>query len=134
MKRLTIAQIKYAEERVNDLLNQLRDKELKAVPETKVLTYSEEEKLRMIHRGKATLINDGRAFYTSSPTAFYTYPENAAMRQNRQIREEEARQRGEIINRYNAEKRRIMDQLVLGDSEAAMVMIEALQLRLAADT
>lgn len=130
--RLTKLQITHLTNRIKTLSDQLKHKELtKLGKRPEALEHSEKEKMALISSGKAKLDpNMRRRQYTDSPAIFFSYPETAAqIRRKKEVAAYDTKV-DQLRARYAADEQRMIDEAVLGDSVAAMAMLQALQARL----
>lgn len=129
MRRLTITQINHLTTRIDEALNKLIVKEKLAIGKCPDFPgYSESDKIRMIRSGRAVLPKNFPDHYNHL-TNFFNYPENAAQRAAKIRIAAWSKKSTAIQEKYAAEKKRLVDMIVLGDSDEAMNVLRALELR-----
>ena len=134
MRRLTNLQIEHLIDRINTVLGNLTQIEIdKLGPEPRVPTYLDSEKLDLIRRGKAKLKdganNESRSYV--SLCSYFNFPQTAAMVKATNQRERWQERAKKIREMYAAEKTRLRDEAILGDSTEALQMLQAVERRLA---
>lgn len=131
MRRLTKTQIEHFEQRITQIIEDLIKKEMKQLgPRPKGHKYSDAEKLQLIRAGKAKL----KAELDSNPYGYlinhYTYPESAQMRKANMKVKEHDQKYAEIREKYAKQKVTMMDEVILGDSDKAMQVLQQLEQQL----
>lgn len=133
MRRLTNLQIEHLTSRIETTLNELAKREVAKLgkPPT-VPTYTDSEKLAMIRSGKAKLREDETDdhYYRKPLSDYFVFPETAPMKRARIAREHYDEAVKAIRAHHEADKERLRDQAILGDSTEALQMLQALELRL----
>ena len=132
MRRLTNLQIEHLTTRIENVLNELAAKEIaKLGKEPQLITYTDSEKLALIRMGKAKLRedSDNESRYKSL-CSYFIFPETAPMKRARISRERYDEAVKTTNARYWADKQRLRDQAILGDSTEALQMLQALELKL----
>lgn len=130
MQRLTKTQIEHFTTRVDELLSARAQAEKKLLgKKPKLLPYTFEQMTDLIRRGKAKLKPDVSQ-HTYLTTSF-TYPESPQQKRAKMLRDRWDVQAAAIDKAIEAEKTRIIDQAILGDSETALQALTTLELKLA---
>ena len=133
MRRLTNLQIEHLTSRIESVLNELADKEIAKLGKMpQLITYTDTEKLHMIRSGKAKLREDAtnEGHYRKELSSYFLFPETAPMKKARIAYEHYDETAKAIRTRYKADKQRLRDQAILGDSTEALQMLQALELKL----
>lgn len=133
MRRLTKLQIDHLTFRINIVLNELAAKEVAKLGKMpQLVTYTDSEKLALIRSGKAKLREDvgTESYHRSAVWGFFVFPETAPMKKARIAHERYIEAVEAIRARYEADKQRLRDQAILGDSTEALQMLQALELKL----
>ncbi len=133
MRRLTNLQIEHLTSRIDNVLSELAAKEIVKLGKLPVVpTYTDSEKLSMIRSGKAKLREDAtnESHYHTQLSSYFVFPETAPMKKARILRERYNENVNAIRTRYDADKWRLHDQAILGDSTEALQMLQALELKL----
>ena len=132
MQRLTKIQIEHLSTRIDTLLGDIAAKRKAAIgPAPSLLEYAFEEKLDLIRKKKATLKKD-----VSQHTYLqygFDYPVSAKQLRARAMRKAWDAKIAAVDNFVRAEKTRLLDIAILGDSETALQAVQALERRVAAE-
>lgn len=132
MQRLTKIQIERLSTRIDTLLGDIAAKRKAAIgPAPSLLEYTFEEELDLIRKKKATLKN-GVSQYTCLQNCF-DYPVSAKQLRARAMRKAWDAKIAAIDDFVRAEKTRLLDNAILGDSETALQAVQALERRVAAE-
>ena len=132
MQRLTKIQIEHLSTRIDTLLGDIAAKRKAAIgPAPSLLEYTFEEKLDLIRKKKATLKSD-----VSQHTYLqycFDYPVSAKQLRARAMRKAWDTKIAAVDAFVRAEKTRLLDNAILGDSETALQAVQALERRVAAE-
>ena len=132
MRRLTKTQINHLTSRIETTLRKLAAKEIaKLGKPPKLIEYNDDQKLFLIRSGTAKLREDiNRMSLYDRLFNFFVFPETAEMKKARIAREQYDDAIRAINEFYQAEKQRLIDQAILGDSTEALQMLRELELKL----
>lgn len=135
-KRLTRFQIDHATQRIRTLHNKMQEifeKSLGPIPNNPELSLSKDKKMDMICKGTATLRPANQISHYSNLLDAHTYEAAYSSAEKKQIAQAKLIESKceENEAKLYAMRVSLIDQLVLGDSEDAMVMLIAMEAKVA---
>ena len=132
MQRLTKIQIEHFTARVDKLLDARRRIEREELgPRPVVPQYTFEEQVDLIRRKKATLKSNGKFSSHTHLVSCFDFPVSPAMARAKANQERWDAKARVIDDRIKAERTRVIDTVILGDTATALQAIQVLELKLA---